>query len=80
MKPDKQSQLLEDVASIKTILDTMNRRLFGNGQPGYIQDMDTRIDVLEKDRAKASGIMWVLGVLFSFFGGAEVLHWIRNGK
>lgn len=46
---------------IHTRLDSLERRLFGNGQPGVIRDMSTRLHRLEKFRWVAMGVI-VLGV------------------
>lgn len=39
--------------------------LVGNGQPGRISQIETRIDSLESSRERFRGAKWVLGIMGS---------------
>lgn len=48
-------QIQADVTVIKARQDETNKRLFGNGQPGEIERLDSRLKTLELADAKESG-------------------------
>ncbi len=69
------------ISSIETIVKDMHVRLFGNGQPGEltrigsrIADVEKDLDTLKEDRAKAKGVLWTLTGLFTALGGTEIWH------
>lgn len=68
----------ERLARIEQLCETMNARLFGNGQPGVITQFDSRLDLLERTEAKARGAFWMLSSLFTLLGGGTILHILRG--
>lgn len=44
-----------DSMSRVSALEQSNRALIGNGQPGRVTVLETKVDVLEKDRDEAAG-------------------------
>jgi len=68
----------EDLSEIKAIVTRMDHALFGNGQPGIIQEYDKRIGELEDSKNKGKGAIWALSGLFTALGGVEVLHWFNK--
>lgn len=43
------------LAEVKTIVTDMHHRLFGNGQPGIIATMESRLDELEAQKHRVEG-------------------------
>ena len=75
---EKVNKLAINIEKIATITEATHHRLFGNGQPGELQDIRDRIVPLENSREKASGAMWVLGIgcglITGIVGLLETLH------
>ena len=72
-------QLVADIAVIKEVVERMDRRLFGNGQPGEIQilrtdfsaadnELDVRLKRLERGFYKAVGAIILIAVVLEAFG------------
>lgn len=77
MNDNKIIELAEDVSglkvgmrSIEDKLDGLDRLLRGNGQPGFISDVNRRVGSLERYRA------WVIGSAAGITGTVCVLAWI----
>lgn len=69
------------VTRIETLMEDMHTRLFGNGQPGELAKIATRmdkqddeIDALKETKAHAKGVMWAFGALFTALGGSQLWH------
>lgn len=58
-----------ELAVMKTVLDRLDKSLFGNGQPGIVKEHETRLKSIE---AKFWIIMGAMG-LISFLTGNGVL-------
>jgi hypothetical protein len=59
----------ERIASVETILCDMHKRLFGNGQPGEIEEIKRRVADLEKWMWRCLGGGAVLVALWERFKG-----------
>ncbi len=59
------ARLEANVESVCNNVDDMKHRLFGNGQPGELTDIKTRLSILEKFRYILIGV----GLVFSIIGG-----------
>ena len=59
----------ERLAVIETKLDNISETLLGNGQPGAIDKLNTRVEGLEKDVAEAKGAYLVGSTLMSALVG-----------
>lgn len=75
----------ERLGRIEYMIEDMHTRLFGNGQPGELDKlstrlsvMDTEIDELKETKAHAKGAMWMVGALFTMLGGTELWHLFRK--
>lgn len=62
----------KQLARIQELCESMNTRLFGNGQPGMLADFDHRIKSLEKDRNVAKGGFAVMSAFLTFVGWTHV--------
>lgn len=75
------------LATIETIVTRLETRLLGNGQPGELDrlhsranDLDTRLDSVEKTEARAKGAFWSISALIGMLTGGELLHMLGLGK
>lgn len=57
MTPETELALIQAVAKTGSQVEEMHKRLFGNGQPGIIQDFDKRIDAIETDHKAFTGVV-----------------------
>jgi hypothetical protein len=55
-------------------LDRFDHKLFGNGQPGEITVLNSRIGVLENFKSYIKGGFATLGALVTLIGGTELYH------
>jgi hypothetical protein len=62
-----QSEIASRLATIETVLNQMNQRLFGNGQPGEISALKARITRLESWFWRAAGGGGVIFALAYYF-------------
>jgi hypothetical protein len=67
------------LTAIETVLGRMEHRLFGNGQPGELSLIHSRLDEVEETHATAKGAFAVLSFLITLIGGGEILHWFKMG-
>ena len=65
---ERTGAIQQDVAEIKV---ENQRRLDTHSQ---------RLGDLEHSRAKARGVLWVLGGLISFVGGERLVEWLGRGQ
>lgn len=72
MTQDEQDELLIE---IRTIVKTMEHRLFGNGQPGEID----KLHALEAWKNRISGAIAILSAGLMLFGGFFIKH-LWSGK
>lgn len=56
--------LVEATKHLDECLDDTKKELFGNGQPGALSVLETRISAVEKWMWRGVGIMWALGLIF----------------
>lgn len=77
MNDAKLIELAEDVAglkvgmaSIEDKLDELTHRLLGNGRPGLVAELGSRVSSLERYRA------WVIGSAAGVTGVLGLLAWI----
>ncbi len=75
MTPNQHDELLKELASTKTLVLDMHHRLFGNGQPGFVASMDTRVKTLENTKSKGQGAIWAVTVLLAI---AQAAYWISS--
>lgn len=61
-------QVAIDIATIKATLESMNRELIGNGQPGRIGKLETRMALVEDFEAKAKGVIAFLAFVITAVG------------
>ena len=64
----------ELLAAATTTVSSMNRQLFGNGQPGVIKELQTKIEVVERtasdELTRVNAEVIRLDKKFVWFGGA----------
>ena len=65
---EKHVENVERLTRIEALMDTINKALFGNGQPGHIDKTDQRLSRLEKAMYMALGA----------YGLLEILHTLRG--
>lgn len=61
-------------------LDRFDHRLFGNGQPGEITELGSRLGVLENFKSYIKGGFAALGGLVTLVGGAEIYQLFSGHK
>jgi len=69
----------ETLTEIKTTLERIDHQLFGNGQPGELAVLKTRLNLIEEFRSTIKGALGALAALITFIGGATLWHLI-SGK
>lgn len=73
-------EIRADLAAIKTALDDLKRELLGNGQPGRIQRIETRLEPVERFVHQAQSCIritaWLIGVA-AVGGGAWIAHFFH---
>lgn len=80
-----QAQIQRDdtvnIGKIAYMVEDMHHRLFGNGQPGELDRiavrlnvMDEEIEEIKRDKARAKGAIWALSALFTALGGGQLWH------
>jgi len=74
MEQDKFDILLERTARIDVVLDRLEHRLFGNGQPGELQTMKDDVYHLKGLEAKGRGAFWIVSVILAVLGSGFVAH------
>jgi hypothetical protein len=78
---DLVSSLREDIAEIKALLNSMQKEILGNGQPGRIQRIESRLEPLEvmanQLRGWVRGAMWVAGAALTIAGIALGKFFLR---
>lgn len=80
MTDDKAIELIQEISRLSSVVEGMNYRLFGNGQPGIIDKFHSRIKDLEDSKQQAKGVAWVMGVFVSFLSVLEGIHIFRKGS
>ena len=79
---------IERLTRIETIVTNLQTRLLGNGQPGELQKLDTRIagvregfevrlKVLEDGRSRTLGGLYVISLVVLLLGGLETLRMLK---
>lgn len=63
---------------IEYMVEDMHHRLFGNGQPGFVEKSDERLKELESYRSFIRGAAWVIGGLFTLLTGVLTYHIARG--
>ncbi len=76
---DKLESLSEQAKVTQAIVIDIHTRLFGNGQPGELDKLDTRLKDLERTTNWAKGAVAVIVGLVTLLGGTEIYH-ITTGK
>lgn len=70
-----------ELATIKTVVLRMEGRLFGeDGNGGTVEKVERRLGHLEATEAKARGVLWTLGGLFTLVTGTLMRHLFSGGK
>ena len=67
-------QIAIDIAKIQTTLDRMERDLMGNGQPGRIARLETRMALVEDFESKAKGVIAIVSLGTTAIGGFLAKH------
>ena len=68
------------LTEIKTTVERMDHELFGNGQPGQLATIKSRIEVIEEFKSVIKGALATFGVLFGLLTSAVGYHLIFGGK
>lgn len=63
---------------IKLVVEDMHTRLFGNGQPGFVDKTDLRLRDLEGSYARAKGFVGALWAAISFLGLGGLWHLLKG--
>lgn len=71
MTQDERDELLIRTA---TIVEGLDKRLFGNGQPGEIDILRDKIDDIKGWKNKVQGALGVVGAGMTLFGGLLIKH------
>jgi hypothetical protein len=58
-------QLVADVAVLKDRVEKLHDALLGNGQPGLLQQLDTRVSSLEHFKVWVQGVGAAIGGVFA---------------
>lgn len=73
------------LATIETIVTRLETRLLGNGQPGELDklharanDLDERLDLVERTEAKARGAFWTISSLIGMLGIGQIADFFRR--
>ena len=61
------------------MVDDTHHRLFRNGQKGFVDKTNDRLDDLEDTKQRGVGIAWFLGIITSVLGVLESIH-LFGGK
>lgn len=68
------------LATIEAVVVRLETRLLGNGQPGELarlytrtDDLDNRLDKVERTEAKARGAFWAISALVGALTSGELL-------
>ncbi len=69
-----QEQLAVQLASIEAKVTMIHTRLFGNGQPGVLADLESRLAAGERSMYRAQGALWIVGFVLSLLTGSEILR------
>lgn len=79
--PHANQSIMNLLIEVKTVADrtaqsveNMDKRLFGNGQPGELSILRDDVAELKADRSKVNGAMWVLRALVAAVGIPEIIH------
>lgn len=70
--------VLSRLATIESIVSRLEYRILGNGQPGELEKLDSRIGRLEEVEDKGRGAFWVIGVLLSILTGTQVIQFFKH--
>lgn len=71
-------QQSDDLVRTKTLVEDMHHRLFGNGQPGIIATMDSRVEKLETVKHKGQGVLWTLTVIVAIVEFIQVVLGLKK--
>lgn len=66
--PNPDAEDGERIAQVETVVCDMHTRLFGNGQPGILKDLDGRVSSIEKWMWRCIGGGAVLVAIFERWG------------
>ena len=69
--------VLERLAAIEVTLEHMDRRLFGNGQPGDLAQLAARVTAVEKHSWKIAGALGLGLFALNFLTGPGLLSAAR---
>lgn len=72
-------QGLSRVAVTEDVVDKMEKRLFGNGQPGILSDLDKRLKHLEKRENRLMGFVSAVVLFLELSHHAEWLFKFIHG-
>lgn len=72
------TEIAERLATIETIVTRLESRLLGNGQPGELYTINTRLDSLEDTQAKARGALWIISAVVTFITSGGLLRMFRS--
>lgn len=70
-------RLHERLSAIEVTLEHMDRRLFGNGQPGELERLAMRVSQLETHSWKIAGAMGLALFVLNFLTGSGLLSAAR---
>ena len=66
------------LVKIKTIVEDMHRRLFGNGQPGKLQEIWNKIEPLGVAQDRFVGALGIISFFLLLFGGTFIVSTFRG--
>ena len=61
------------VAKIETVVNDMHARLFGNGQPGIIQEHGESLNALYNFKNRVIGALIIIAVMVSALGITKII-------
>lgn len=64
----------ETLKNFEASFTKLDHQLFGNGQPGKLSVLDTRLSVLEDYKSTIKGAFATLGGLVTLIGGTTLYH------
>lgn len=71
------TEVIERLSAIEVTLGHMDRRLFGNGQPGELAQLAARVATLETHSWKVAGAMGLGLFLLNFLTGSGLFSAAR---
>lgn len=75
-----QEEQSEAITRIETTVIFMKEQLLGNGQPGQLTVLRSRVDAIEEFRSVIKGAFAVIAALITMIGGAVITHLFSGNR